>query len=164
MADREPADSRAVIINAVSIVESYVDAALQSLIDASGIRDIPFADAMHAELQDAIYRSWDERFKWLARGFGVDLEGTTPQQEFLTLVDLRNALIHGQGKFTQRQTRDLAAVIELEHRLARVLDVEASKDGFLFGSRATPQTLSVARTLVLAIDDAVRRSHPRVGL
>lgn len=163
-ADTTPTDSRDIVISAVSITESYVDRVLRTLVDASGISQVPFALAMFDELRDVVTRSWDERFKWLRKGFGVALSGDAAQQDFQTLVELRNAIVHGEDRFTDRQTRGLPSLVQLERRVYRVLLVEASKDGFLFGPETSGRAVSVARTFVLAIDDAVRRAHPNAHL
>lgn len=157
-------DSRSAVIYAVSTAESYVDQVLRALVEISGIREIPFAVAMFDELEDVVTRSWDERFKWLRKGFGIALGGTAAQQDFVTLVDLRNALVHGDDQFTQRQTRDLPSLIQLEHRVHQVLSVEVSKGGFLFGPKGPSQALTVARTFILTVDEVVRERHPKVEL
>lgn len=162
--DRGQTDVSDVVIRSVSIVESYFEDVLRALIAHSGIDEIPFALAMRDELEDAMFRSWDERFKWMRLGFGVSVSGATNQQEFMTLVDLRNALVHGSGRLTPRQSRGVALLVEIEHRLCRVLDVEIGVHGLLLKPTTGVRAIAITRSFILEVDHAVRESHPSVRL
>lgn len=149
---------RYAIVHTVGLAEGYIDTVLRSLISASDITHSALGSVMYSELQELMHRSWDERTRWLRRGFGIGIEGTKAQEEFMTLVELRNALVHGSGALTPRQSRKVEAVVDLEHKLQRLLDVGVGKDSFRFGPTTASRTARVARSFVLAIDRAVQES------
>lgn len=162
-ASQDAAEARNVVIHVVSVVEPYVDRVLRGLVNASGMRETPLGRAMLAELQGEMVRSWEARLRWLRDGFEIPIAGTKPGQDFQTLLELRNALIHGDGGFTARQSADVPSLLELERRIRDLLNVEATRYGFVFGPKAAERALRIAREFVLAMDSASRAEHPTVS-
>jgi len=144
----------------VSSVEAYVDSILRTLIAASGYNQTAFFRAMLAELEDKIYQSWAERHSWLKKGFSVSIAGSAAAYDLLTLVDLRNALFHGNGRLTEKQSGGTAALIDLEHRLWRTLEVRTENRVVHLASSTGGRAVGVARAYIFALDTEVRLKQP----
>ena len=152
------------IVGVATTVEAYVETVLRELIRESGYADHPFTKAMYAELEDSLFQSWNERFRWLKSGFGISIAGTAAAQNLGTLVELRNALVHGGGRLTDRQSRELTDLVTLEQRLAQVLDVDVENRLVRFGPETGQRVVTVSRDYVIALDAEVRTRQPDVSL
>jgi len=161
---RDLAEQAQTVLTVATIVEAYAESVLRELIVASTYDSDAFGRAMHAELEDRIFQSWEERHTWLDKGFGIRLAGSRDAQDMQTLVGLRNALVHGAGHLTDRQSRDIAKLVALEGDLYRVLDVSVERGQVHMARSTGPRSINVARAYILALDAASRRAHPRVPL
>ncbi len=141
-----------------TIAEAYVDAILQALIAATEVDRTAFGRAMLAQLEDRIFASWKERHDWLAKGFGIRVQGTV-KQDLLTIADLRNAIVHGNGRLTERQSRDIVRLVELENRLYEVLDVRTERREVYLGRATGEKSVAIARAYIQALDAEVRSQH-----
>lgn len=153
------------LVALTSVVETYVDNVLRALIAESDVARHPFIAAMYSELEDHIFQSWTNRYRWLSDGFAISVSGSTPEQEMHTLVELRNCIVHGNGRLTDRQVRDLPKMIELEHQLSRVLHVTVERRRIHLSERTFISAVQVCRAFVVALDGELRMQHPdlRVG-
>src|SRR5579859_291694 len=93
------------VVTCVTCVESHFDRVLRSLIAVSGVGENKFFNSMYEAIRDDIFKTWDSRLKWLDDGFGVAISGDSAIQDFRTMVDLRNAIVHGRGRLTEMQQR-----------------------------------------------------------
>ncbi len=147
-----PVDQGQVVLTVVATVEAYVDEVLRELIASSGYDYSAFGRAMLHELEDRIYQSWRERHGWLDKGFAISIAGSAAAQDLLAVVELRNAIVHGSGRLTDRQSRDVANLIKLEHRLQEVLDVRVENRTVNLASSTGIRAIEVARVYILALD------------
>lgn len=160
-ADRRlaPVDQGQVVQTVVATVEAFVDEVLRELIASSGYDSSAFGRAMLHELEDRIYQSWRERHGWLEKGFSISIASSAAAQDLLAVVELRNALVHGFGKLTDRQSRDVPTLIRLEHRLQRVLDVRVERRKVNLASSTGMRAIEAARVYILALDAEARRKQ-----
>lgn len=158
-------DGEVSLVALTSIVEAYVDNVLRVLIEESDVARHPFLAAMYSELEDHIFQSWTDRFRWLRDGFRVSISGSIPAQDMHTLVELRNCVVHGNGRLTDRQVRDLPKMIELEHQLSRVLRVTVESRRIHLSEQTFVSAVHVCRSFVVALDRELRTQHPslRIG-
>ncbi|MEU4686799.1 hypothetical protein [Streptomyces xinghaiensis] len=127
-------------------MEVHVDRSLEALVADSGLSLSPLGTAFLSRYSDDMSRSWDARYDWLADGFGVTIKGDKFQQDFHTLVEIRNAIVHGSGELTKRQQAGLAKFVQLRKRMESVVNVR------VYGTRIVFATDSVARSLNVASD------------
>lgn len=163
MASSLEADSPPVehtVIGAIIEVEAYTDHVLRRLIECSGVTDIPLGRLLVSQNQDSFYQNWKNRYFWLRNAFDVSVTGTSAEQDFATLVELRNAIIHGGGRLTEKQTRDIKQQIALERRLDQVLKVQIEGQELINLDGTDSRAIKVARTFVLLLDGETRRVHP----
>lgn len=98
-------------------------------------------------------QSWANRLKWLRDGFGMDLAGSSIQNDMQTVIDLRNALLHGDGRLTPHQTRSLNKQLALERQLEKVLSITSEAKKLRLSSATAGTCMSIARNYIIYIDD-----------
>ncbi len=158
------ADAGQIVLTTVTWTEAYVDALLRALIAQSGYKDVPFAEAMFADLEDRIFQSWPERHAWLNRGFGISIAAEKAYSDVATLIDLRNALVHGNGRLTERQCRDVNAMVGLEVRLRATYDVRVERRQLFLGPDTGGAAVLAVQAYILKLDAEARRLHPTAAL
>jgi hypothetical protein len=144
--------------------ESYTDQVLQSLIRHSGVMGTTFGQLLLSQCEDSFYQNWKNRHFWLSKGFDVQISGSSEGQDFSTLVELRNAIIHGAGCLTDKQSRDINKQIALERRFEVVLRVQVEGRKLRYLGGTDNLAVNVARRFVLLLDSEVRRIHPDVPI
>lgn len=158
------ADTPAQLVAVTATIEGYVDGILRRLVSSSGYEVHHFFEGMYKKLEDSIYQSWPERFHWLKVGFGVSISGSTAAQEMQVVIDLRNAVVHGGQWLTERQSRDVGDLIDLERRAFETLGVRTERRRLFFAPDTTGRAVGVCRRFVLALDDELRQQCPAVDL
>lgn len=158
------ASSEWVIISCVTSVENHVNRLLKSLVAANSMPENPFMAALLLEIGDDIYRTWESRLRWMSQGFGVALAGHTEVQEYLFVVELRNALIHGDRKLTPTQIRSLPKLLALKRDMARVLGVVFNGIEIRLDKHVTVNSLELARRFVIYLDTSVLAVYPKLEI
>lgn len=139
--DRLPED---LIVALVTLAEAHIDRSIDELFAASRLLDLPLGAALFREVKDSIHRTWRSRYEWLSNGFGLKISGTLPAQEFDTLVELRNSIVHGNGRITDLQSSTTSKLVSLRASFRQSLGVEC------FGRR-------------LVLDRGVENTASRIG-
>jgi len=142
------------------MVEAYVDDLLRALIAESGIGETAFGGALLAETRDGFHNSWKNRYGWLDRGFGISITGSKERQEFDVMVELRNALAHGDGSLSARQRANLLSMVTLESKLETTLCVQARGGGLRLTSDSATAAILICRRFVLCLDRATCSARP----
>lgn len=145
------------LISICTVLEVFVDSTLLSLIEASGISSSRFGRALLGHLEDQLNQSWTSRLRWLSNGFNVSLAGTEIDGDRGTLVEARNALIHGGGKLTGRQVRNPADALDLQRRLRDRMGAIVVGHSLDIGKPALDWSFEVARRYIRALDATVSR-------
>lgn len=145
-------------------VETHLTKTVRTLVVASGVADTQLGAAMLAEYGSDFDQTWDARFEWLRRGFGLTIKGTREAQDFLTVVDLRNAVAHGHMNLTELQTRKFFSLLDLKARLFRVLKVQCAGRTVLLDEKTPVLAIAAARTFVLMLDQVVTAAYPGLML
>ena len=162
-ADARRADEAGTLVVATAaLIEGYVDAVLRGLIETTPYEEHAFVRTLFAELEDRIFQSWAERFRWLRDGFDVSLEGTAELQSLSLLIELRNACVHGSASLTDRQSRNLTSLLALEKDLARLLGVAVIRRKLYFGDDTAIRAARVARDFITLFDERLADAHPGV--
>ena len=142
-------DTRETVLLVVSLVEEYVDALLDRLVDASGAGESAFGRIMLEKLQTGWHQTWTARREWLKDGFDVDWSTTSGSSKFATLLDLRNTLTHGGHALTGNQTKTLRSQLGLEKHMRDELLVR-------FDGRTIHLSASTAAVAIKVVDDLIR--------
>nr|WP_146224133.1 hypothetical protein [Streptomyces sp. FT05W] len=120
----------------------------------------PLTTALHEEVEDSVYRSWESRRKWLVSAFNIRIAGDKPSQDFEAVVALRNALVHGDGRLTDLQTSKPKDLFALSEKLTRVLGVQMDGRVVHLSSGVALRSAAVSRDYLLHFDGALLGAHP----
>jgi hypothetical protein len=148
------------IVTACSLAESLVDQLLDTLVAESTVGDTPLGRRLLQKNADAFHQSWEERHGWLSSGFGIEMAGTREGQRLNTVIAVRNAIIHGDGKLTDKQLKNPAAAIALRRNVRQVLDSDVQGRRIMLGVDAGRRSVLVASEYVLAVDAAISIRTP----
>lgn len=152
------------VITCATCVESHFDRVLRSLVTVSGVRQNRFSNSLYESLHDDIFKSWDSRLNWLKNGFGVTIAGDRPIQEFRTVVDLRNAIVHGQGHLTEMQQKNLQKLLDLKRSLTNLLNVQFSGPEIFIPSDIGLKIILICRNAVICLDNSALRACPNIDI
>jgi hypothetical protein len=152
------------VITCATCVESHFDRVLRSLIAASGVRQNEFSNSLYEFLHDDIFKTWDSRLNWLKNGFSVTIAGDRTIQDFRTVIDLRNAIVHGQGHLTEMQQKNLQKLLDLKRNLTRLLNVQFSGDKVLIPPDIGLKVVRICRDAVIFLDNSVLQEYPNISV
>ncbi len=150
------------VVTCTTCIESHFDRMLNSLISISDIEANRFASSLYQHGHDDIFKTWDSRLKWLDNGFGVAIAGDSSIQDFRTLVEVRNAIVHGQGHLTEIQQKNIQKLLDLKRRLTRLLDVQFSGHKVLLPAAIGPRIFRICRSAVVCLDTSVLKFYPAI--
>lgn len=142
-----------------TVVEGHVSRILARLIVLSDVDSNPLGRALLSKQLDSMDNTWPDRNHWLRSAFALEYTGGTAYQDFDVLVQARNAVVHGDGSPTDRQSRDLQKLLTLRREFQKKLD--ATLHGRLaFGRGSSDMAMRIAREFVAAFDTEVITKHP----
>ncbi|KAA9105513.1 hypothetical protein [Microbacterium rhizomatis] len=128
------------VLRVPSIVENYVDSLLEILTAEYLTGESPFEVALEQLARERLRQNWSARRESLRDSFRVSVDGRVEDQDFMLLVQLRNAIAHGTETLTRLQTARLSEQLELERSLRQRLLVRVDGNRL----RATRGTASSA--------------------
>lgn len=151
------------ILRAASIAENYVDNLLEFLTAKYRHGESAFQIAVEKLTNEKMHQGWQSRREWLRGSFEISIDGSSEEQDFTLLVQLRNAVAHGSGGLTRMQRNRLTEQLEIERSLGTRFQVRT--DGYRI--RPTHQTglsaLRVSTEYIRKLDseaaDTVREHH-----
>lgn len=157
---RLPASTFSVVVMAP--VEVHVTGILGRLIGQSSESSGLLGSALIAHVGDGFFDNWDLRLKRLKEGFGLSFAGDKPYQQLSLVVETRNAMVHGDGQLTARQTAKTAALKTLRRGLEATLDISCRGLVLEPAASSVDKTVDVVRGFVAAFDGAVLAAYPAV--
>lgn len=141
-------------------VEVHVSEMLGRLVNMSSVGSDRFGSELLRTLGDQMSANWSNRHDWLKRGFGVSYKGTSAAEQFDILVQLRNAVVHGDGYWSPSQSTDSVQTrIKLRKAFLNTLDV-AMRDYAAFGRKSRERATDIAREFVAHFDATLLAKHP----
>lgn len=141
-------------------VEVHVSRMLARLIVLSGVQANDLGNAMLLHLEQDMNKSWQSRGVWLKDGFGVEYMGARAYQEFDVLIELRNAVVHGDGAASDQQERKgIATLQRLRSSFAKLLDVDF-RGKASFGAQSSAKAMDIARAFVADFDQSILTLYP----
>lgn len=148
------------IVLLATVAEEHVATILRALVAMDSDKRTRLYQHLLDDVDDSMYRSWDSMYKWFKAGFELSMAGAKEAQEFDALVDLRNAIVHGNGRLTRFQTQKFAQSIGIRQSLSRLLDVSFSGNDVVLGVRTVSLACSTARRFVAYFDAKVLSTYP----
>lgn len=143
-------------------VEVHVSATLAVLVELSQVKLTPIGAELLNSVERDMSRSWPDRLRWLSKGFEIVIAGDSPTQIFLTLVHVRNSMVHGDGNLSADQrAMPLAKQTQMKKDMHRHLGVTV--DGQLrFTPHSRQRAFAIARKFVSHFDRHVIDRYPAV--
>jgi hypothetical protein len=149
------------VIGVATTAEVYVDRLLDLLVDASDVASNHVGSVMLGAVRGDMHRSWSDRYQWMKNAFDISINGSRPAQDLAAVIQVRNALIHGNGRLTRLQTRGFAQALRLQSDLQRVLNVTSQGLAINLSNDTAYLSSQIGRRFVQALDgqlsDAPRR-------
>jgi hypothetical protein len=139
-----------------------VDKVIKSLFSADAAMSFPLARALHREVEDSIFRTWDARRKWLNAAFDINVSGDKASQDFDAVIDLRNSIVHGDGQLTDLQVSKFKDLFRLKEQYARVLSAQVNGRIITFPSEVAVRSAIVSRDFVLHFDKVLLTKFPTI--
>ncbi len=155
---------RAAIVSCATLVEAHVDRVLKHLFSSNEALQLPLAKKLHAEVEDSIYRTWESRRKWLSSAFDINITGDKQAQDFNAVIDLRNCIVHGDGRLTDMQIAKSKDFFRIREQLPRVLDVKMNGRAVLLNPNAPIKSATVSRDFILHFDGTVLRNFSNLTI
>lgn len=159
--DRSPED---LIVALVTLAEAHVDRCIDGLFADSSVLDLPLGVALFREVKDSIHRTWRSRYEWLSNGFDLRISGTRPAQEFDTLVELRNSIVHGNGRITDLQSSTANKLVGLKANLSQTLGVECFGRRLVLGRGVENTASRIGCRFIAAFDALLTSSFPALDV
>ncbi|MFI7140835.1 hypothetical protein ACIBQ5_24810 [Streptomyces massasporeus] len=137
---------------------------LKHLFDSDEAMSLPLGRKLHAEVEDSIYRSWESRRKWLSSAFGVNITGDKQTQDFNAVIDLRNCIVHGDGRLTDLQVAKHKDFFRIREQLPRVLGVGLNGRSVILTPETPLKSATVSRDFILHFDHAVLNEFSHLSI
>ena len=116
--------SRDLVLTVVPEVEARIDEMLRELVRSSPFASTPVGSFLIKDKLDSYLQTWSERERILTNIFGFNVSGSTVGQNFQLLLEVRNALMHGNGSLTLQQSKKFGSLLDLKKRLSKELSIE----------------------------------------
>ena len=146
------------ILGICTQAEVFVDRIIGFLLDASVLWQDPLGSMLLTQVGNDYSKGWSSRNQYL-RAFSLPIAGTAEGQAMATVIDLRNAMAHGDGRITNFQASKLTSQLDLEKRLARQLGVQTIARRTLPGPQTRSLALSITRKYIELLDSEFRKQH-----
>lgn len=144
------------VLRTATIAEVYTDSVLEHLVSNAPVVGNDLGRALVAFVGDSMYRTWKDRLRWLNDGFGIHLSGRKSGQELLTLVDLRNALVHGGQQLTRFQIAPgPKRILKLQAELSKGLGVQVEGHQLYLPLDIGFTAVRITRSFVLEMEEQV---------
>ncbi|MFG1751434.1 hypothetical protein [Streptosporangium sandarakinum] len=121
--------------------------------------DSVFVSALLASVGDDPFKTWDSRLTWLSNGFAISLKGDRPTGKFLSVVDVRNSIVHGDGKLTSMQVGKVSQFVNLRRELSD-LAIEISATRLIFSQESSTLAIIACREFVCHLDEMALKAYP----
>ncbi len=137
---------------AVAITEAHVDATIQLLLDRSDARNSQLGAFLIDRSTASLRQTWSARQELLRDGFGVVVTPQSLVQQLSLIVDVRNALAHGDGSLTSVQTTSWSKANELRRSLARTLQIFVEGRIITFTPKSVETAVKMLIDYVIGLD------------
>lgn len=144
-------------------VEAHVSRVISHLVRDSDMDRSALGRALLEEVESEMTQNWPNRTGWLARGFDIHVAGDLAWQRFDTVIQARNALVHGDGQLSdQQKALALTKLIQLKKRLRDEMNVGWSRGRLAFDATSGAAAHDAARRFVADLDARIQATYPQV--
>lgn len=140
---------------AVPQVEMYVDRSITNILEVHADSTNQIGKFLFDHYGAEYTRTWDNRVKIMDKAFSFNVKSTVEHREFQLLVDLRNALMHGAGRFTNQQVANWTKHLQRQKDLKSRIPIQIEGDHFYFMDNSSERIRDIAVDYLLMIEQRV---------
>lgn len=144
-----------VLIRSLSIMESYVHAELVSrLAPLAPNPRSALVETLYAQFEDRGTMSWDETANYFKKHVhsSIKIKNNPDWDQVNAVIEARNAVVHGLGRFTNRQTRRNVPKVVGSHLTKLKFDVSMDGSRVLMTAAALEGTVMLLRSYLEWLD------------
>lgn len=149
------------IVAVSSRVEALADRFIDLLIRESGVDSTQLGKSLLQEYGDSFHQSWPARNKILKGGFGIKAASMPVWQNMELVIEVRNAIVHGDGSLTSRQAKDPASLITMRKRMAKLLRSDIQGRSVRLSDEAGVLSAEIAIKYATSLDEVVSAGRCR---
>ncbi|UKA76463.1 hypothetical protein [Arthrobacter sp. FW306-07-I] len=112
------------------------------------------------EYGDSFHQSWLARNRVLKSGFGIQAGSMPAWQDMELVIEVRNAIVHGDGSLTSRQAKDPASLIIMRKRMAKLLRSDIQGRLVRLNDEAGVLSAEIAIRYATSLDELVSAVRP----
>lgn len=140
------------VLTVVPEVETRIDEMLRELVSSSRFASTPVGSFLIKDKLDSYLQTWSERERILATMFGFNVSGSTVGQRFQLLLEVRNALMHGNGSLTLQQSKKFGTLLDLRKRLSKELCIEVQGKVLILDDLDRNKLCTAASSYLVEVD------------
>lgn len=148
------------IVAVASRVEALADRFIDLLVVESGVASTQLGENLIREYNDSFHQSWSARNGILKKGFGIQSASMPTWNDMELVIEVRNAVVHGNGGLTAKQIKDSASLITMRKRILKILHSDVQGRTVRLSDNAGVLSVAIAIKYVLALDEAVSLVRP----
>jgi hypothetical protein len=148
------------VVAVTTVLEAHTARLFTQLVGLSNVEATNIGKEMYKRLRKDMLSNWSSREHWLFGSLQIPLAGDTAYQNFMVVVELRHALVHGDGNLTEAQLAEFDKMLRLKKDLDRVLSVSCMGSRVTLSTETPERTIAAARSLLVALDGAVLVRYP----
>ena len=148
------------IVAVSSRVEALADRFIDLLIRDSGVDSTQLGKNLLQEYGDSFHQSWLARNRVLKNGFGIQAVSMPAWQDMELVIEVRNAIVHGDGGLTSRQAKDPASLITMRKRMAKLLRSDVQGRLVRLSDEAGVLSAEIAIRYATSLDEVVSAVRP----
>lgn len=149
-------DPESLVLSAVATTEAHVDNVIQRLIDEVAAQQSRLGAFLLAKAEGTFKQSWQARNDMLRGGFGIVVEPQLLTQNLQLVIDVRNALAHGDGSLTAQQVASWSKAVALRRDLQSRLGVSVSGRKISLTPESARTAVTILVDFICALDTAVQ--------
>jgi len=147
-----------VLVRSLSIMESYVHAELVNrLAPLAPNPRSALVESLYAQFEERGTMSWDETANYFKKHIhsSIKIKTSPDWDQVNAVIEARNAIVHGLGRFTNRQTRRDVPKVVGGHLTNLGFDVATDGSRVLVTAAALEGTVMLLRTYLEWLDAAL---------
>lgn len=148
------------IVAVTSRVEALADRFIDLLVLESGVGSTQLGKNLLREYNDSFHQSWPARNGILKKGFGIQAASMPIWDDMELVIEVRNAIVHGDGGLTNRQLKDSASLITMRKRISKLLHSDIQGRMVRLSDEAGVLSAEIAIKYAVALDEAVSLVRP----
>ncbi|MGJ0203048.1 hypothetical protein NHL51_02645 [Leucobacter sp. gxy201] len=149
---------RELVLSVVPEVESHVDIRLRSFTHRDESAQTRLGQFWIKENLSGLLSTWEGRKRLIKLATSQDFFGDQLSQDFFTLIDLRNAIMHGNGRITPLQAKSVKTYLDLRKRLHSGFNIHTNGMEIVFSRTDNARIASTAIGFLRKLDVEFLRS------